>query len=81
MRILAISKRVLKELLRDKRTLALMFLAPILIMWLMNVMFSANSTTNVNLGTVNVTQPIQNNLKKVDGVTVTSLSENHAEQN
>lgn len=80
MRILAISKRVLKELLRDKRTLALMFLAPILIMWLMNVMFSANSTTNVNLGTVNVTQPIQNNLKKVDGVTVTSLSENHAEQ-
>lgn len=64
MRILAISKRVLKELLSDKRTLALMFLAPILIMWLMNVMFSANSTTNVNLGTVNVTQPIQNNLKK-----------------
>ncbi|MGN1284541.1 MAG: ABC transporter permease [Candidatus Limosilactobacillus intestinavium] len=80
MRILAISKRVLKELLRDKRTLALMFLAPILIMWLMNVMFSANSTTNVSQGTVNVTQPIQNNLKKVDGVTVTSLSAKHAEQ-
>ena len=45
MRILAIAKKVLKELLRDKRTLAMMFLAPILIMWLMNVMFSANSTT------------------------------------
>ena len=45
MRILAISKKVLKELLRDKRTLAMMFVAPILIMWLMNVMFSASSTT------------------------------------
>ena len=32
MRILAISKKVLKELLRDKRTLAMMFVAPILIM-------------------------------------------------
>lgn len=31
MRTLAITKRVLKELFRDKRTLALMFLAPILI--------------------------------------------------
>lgn len=51
MRTLAITKRVLKELFRDKRTLALMFLAPILIMWLMNVMFSASSNTNVNIST------------------------------
>ena len=31
LRILAISQRVLRELVRDKRTIALMFLAPILI--------------------------------------------------
>ena len=49
MRTLAITKRILKELLRDRRTLALMFLAPILIMWLMNVMFSANSKTDVEI--------------------------------
>ena len=49
MRTLAITKRILKELLRDKRTLALMFLAPILIMWLMNVMFSANSKRMLRL--------------------------------
>lgn len=32
MRSLAITKRILTELLRDKRTLALLFIAPILIM-------------------------------------------------
>lgn len=73
MRTLAITKRILKELLRDKRTLALMFLAPILIMWLMNVMFSANSDTKVEIATVNVSQTIQNNLKKVDGVTIKTV--------
>ncbi|MCC9963370.1 ABC transporter permease, partial [Streptococcus agalactiae] len=45
MRIIAITEKVIKELFRDKRTLAMMFLAPILIMFLMNVMFSANSNT------------------------------------
>lgn len=39
MRIIAITEKVIKELFRDKRTLAMMFLAPILIMFLMNVMF------------------------------------------
>ncbi|WP_303231382.1 ABC transporter permease [Limosilactobacillus oris] len=71
MRTLAITKRILKELLRDRRTLALMFLAPILIMWLMNVMFSANSKTDVEIATVNVSQTIRHNLAQVDGVTVT----------
>lgn len=78
MRTLAITKRVLKELFRDKRTLALMFLAPILIMWLMNVMFSASSNTNVNISTVNVSQSIERNLEKVDGVSVTPSSIEHA---
>lgn len=80
MRTLAITKRVIKELLRDKRTLALMFLAPILIMWLMNVMFSANSNTNVELATVNVSQTVKNNLKKIYGVSVTSLSQTQAKK-
>lgn len=81
MKILAITKRILKELLRDKRTLALMFLAPILIMWLMNVMFSANSHTKVDLATVNVSQTIRQNLRKVDGVTVQAVSSNQLAKN
>lgn len=80
MRILAITKRVLMELFRDKRTLALMFLAPILIMWLMNVMFSANSNTTANIATVNVSQSMQTNLKKVDGVSVTPTSARQAQR-
>ncbi|QLL70845.1 ABC transporter permease [Lactobacillus sp. 3B(2020)] len=80
MRTLAIAKRVLKELVRDKRTLALMFIAPVLIMWLMNVMFSANSSTNVKLATVNVNTTVVTNLDKVKHVSVTQLSNHQAKQ-
>lgn len=80
MRILAIAKRVLTELLRDKRTLALMFLGPILVMWLMNVMFSASAETKVDLATVNVSQSMCQQLRKVDGVSVKSTSHRQAQR-
>lgn len=81
MRIIAIANRILKELWRDKRTLALIFLAPILVMWLMNVMFSANSDTHVALGTVNVTQTVKTNLDKVKSVSVHPYqSKSHAKR-
>lgn len=51
MRSLAITKRILTELIRDKRTLALLFIAPILIMWLLSIMFSATTDTHVTIGT------------------------------
>lgn len=70
MRILAIAKKVLKELLRDKRTLAMMFLAPILIMWLMNIMFSANSTPSVTIAAVEVPSSLIENLDDVEHVSV-----------
>lgn len=78
MRTLAITKRVLTELFRDKRTLALMLLAPIIVMWLMNVMFSANANTTVKISTVNVSQTIQQQLKKVKGVSVKPTSNKEA---
>ena len=58
MRTIAIMNRVLKELFRDKRTLALMFVAPILIMLLMSVIFNTNSTTDVNVATVSVSSKL-----------------------
>ncbi|MTV82573.1 ABC transporter permease [Secundilactobacillus folii] len=70
MRTIAIMNRVIKELLRDKRTLALMFLAPILILWLMSVIFTANSTTNVNVGTVAISSSVSTNLNQVKHVNV-----------
>ncbi|WP_270262147.1 ABC transporter permease [Lactobacillus panisapium] len=68
MRTLAITKKVLIELFRDKRSLALMFLAPILVMWLMNVMFSANSKSEATIATVDVNQSITRKLRKIDDI-------------
>lgn len=65
MRIFAISKKVLTELLRDKRSLALLLLAPIFIMWLMNIAFSASTDTNVQIASVNVSNAVK---KSLDGV-------------
>lgn len=70
MRAIAIMNRVLKELLRDKRTLAMMFLAPILVLWLMSVIFTANSTTSVKVATVGVTSSLNTNLDSVKHVQV-----------
>lgn len=70
MRTLAIAKKVLRELIRDKRSLVLMFLGPILIMWLLNVMFSANSKSNitVNVATINISQELDHKLNQIKGI-------------
>ncbi|WP_125568838.1 ABC transporter permease [Companilactobacillus insicii] len=68
MRIMSITKRVTKELLRDKRTLALMFLAPMFILFLMKLVFSVNSTTSVNIATVNVQSGLVSDLDKVSHI-------------
>jgi len=70
MRTFAIMRRVLKEMMRDKRSLALMFLAPILVLWLMSVIFTANSTTSVKIGTVGVTTSVSTNLDQVKHISV-----------
>jgi len=68
MRTIAIAKKVFKELLRDKRTFALMFIAPILIMWLLNIVFSADTTENVRIGAVDVPTKVEEVMKNVDNV-------------
>ncbi|MDO4667822.1 MAG: ABC transporter permease [Streptococcus sp.] len=76
MRIVAISKKVLIELFRDKRTLALVFVAPILILWLMNTMFSANSSTDVTLATVDVPSSLVTTLDDIKHVAVKTYDSN-----
>lgn len=49
-RFQAIAKRVIWELLRDKRTLALMLVAPLIILSLMNLVFDTNAQTHVTIG-------------------------------
>ena len=68
MKILAISKKVFLELLRDKRTLILLFMAPVFIMWLMNAAFSANTETNVSIAAVDVSDSIVKSLDDVEHI-------------
>ncbi|WP_270337703.1 ABC transporter permease [Streptococcus infantarius] len=68
MKILAISKKVFLELLRDKRTLILLFIAPVFIMWLMNAAFSANTETNVSIAAVDVSDSIVKSLDDVEHI-------------
>lgn len=49
MRTLAMIKRVLQEMLRDKRTLAMMFIAPLLILTLMYFLFQSNNNQTADL--------------------------------
>ncbi|MFC6202947.1 ABC transporter permease [Lactiplantibacillus nangangensis] len=70
MRTIGIMNRVLKELFRDKRTLALMFVAPILIMLLMSVIFNTNASTDVSVGTVAVSQKLNRQIADIKHVTV-----------
>ena len=70
MRILAIAKKVMKELLRDKRTLAMMFIAPVFIMWLMNLMFSASTAVNIKLATQDLPTSLVTKMDDLDHVSV-----------
>jgi len=68
MKIWSIAVRVLKELFRDKRTLALMFLAPLLILTIMKVVFNSNADVSVNIGTVQVEQNLARAMADTKGM-------------
>lgn len=63
MRIIAMIKRVLREMVRDKRTLALMFLAPLFILTLMYFLFQSNTTQTASLGVRGVDTTLVNAIK------------------
>lgn len=63
MRIRAIVHRVLREMLRDKRTLALMFLAPLFILTLMFFLFEDSSTSVAKIGVSHVNTNLVKTLK------------------
>ncbi|MEE8824273.1 inner membrane transport permease YbhR [Lentilactobacillus sunkii] len=58
MRILTITKRIFVEMFRDKRTLALMFVAPLFILSLMYFLFQSNTNTVADIGTYNVSSSL-----------------------
>ena len=70
MRVFTIAKRVSKEFFRDKRTLAMMFVAPIFIMWLMSIVFSASTTTSVSVASVNTPGNVVEIMQNVEDVSL-----------
>ena len=75
MRTLAIAKKVMKELLRDKRTLAMMFVAPVFIMWLMNLMFSASTDVDIKLATQDLPTSLVTKMDDLDHVSVQTYND------
>jgi ABC-2 type transport system permease protein len=72
MRILALIKRICKQMFRDKRTLALLFVAPLLILSLMYLLFNGD-TADYEIGVINLDQKLTENLEKIDGIQITSF--------
>ncbi|MGG4038503.1 ABC transporter permease [Bacillus ginsengihumi] len=62
MRITAMIKRIVQEMFRDKRTLALLFCAPLLILSLMYFFFNGK-TVDPSLGVVHIDSQLVNTLK------------------
>ncbi|HOV27719.1 MAG TPA: hypothetical protein PK566_15345 [Pseudobacteroides sp.] len=62
MRTRALIKRIVLQMLRDKRTLGLLFVAPLVILTLMHFLFTDN-TANYKLGIVNIDKMIATSLK------------------
>lgn len=65
MRIIALVKRIFLQMLRDKRTLGLLFVAPLLILTLMQFLFNGN-TANPKLGVINIDKYLTSELEKVN---------------
>ncbi|MEK4512506.1 ABC transporter permease [Paenibacillus sp. FSL K6-2524] len=68
MRIWAIILRILRQFRRDKRTLALMFIAPIFVLTLMNIVFNG-SQYEPKLGSINTPDVMNERFEKL-GATV-----------
>lgn len=73
-RSLTIAKRILLELIKDKRTLALVIIAPVFILFLVHLAFNSNQTTDVKIGTVNMNHQVVSNMSDMKHVNVNRYS-------
>jgi ABC-2 type transport system permease protein len=74
MSILALVKRIFHQMLRDKRALALMMVAPLLILTLLNYLLAGN-TVGSRLGVINADDMLVERLKDAD-ITVLKVTGN-----
>ncbi|WP_018130430.1 ABC transporter permease [Effusibacillus pohliae] len=75
MRIWALAKRIVKQVIRDKRTVALLFVAPLLVLWLLSLVFTTSDTKST-IDLVEAPPVIVDKFKEIDAVVQqTSLPE------
>ncbi|MEO8289097.1 MAG: ABC transporter permease [Chloroflexota bacterium] len=89
-RIFAITGRIIAQFRRDHRTLALIFIAPILIMTIFGYVFRSQEGSTVSVAVVNedqppasqasLTVPIIDNLKTNDRLVITEMSREDADK-
>ena len=70
MRILALTKRILVELMRDTRTLILVLVMPVIIMSLLKSAFTANTDVNAQVGLVDVNANVTKSLADNKNISV-----------
>ncbi|WP_416174694.1 MAG: ABC transporter permease [Bifidobacterium crudilactis] len=80
MRTIAMIRRVLTELLRDKRTLALMFAAPLLILTLMYFLFQGANNINADIAVQSVDTDLVSAMK-IDGLHIHEVNGTAADDN
>jgi ABC-2 type transport system permease protein len=75
MRIQALVTRIIRQFFRDKRTLAMIIVAPILILWLVSLVFAGDKFEPV-IGLVNANDMIVNKFESMD-IEVVQYDEQH----
>lgn len=78
MRIWALTKRLFKQVVRDRRSMAMLFGAPLFVLWLLSVVMTA-SATQADVDVVEMPAAFVEELKETDA-TVTEVSQEEAEQ-
>lgn len=76
MKVKIIAKRIIKQTINDKRTLALMLIAPLIILTLIFYLFNTVNDSKINIGTHNVDNSIVLLLKKNDNVNIINYQDN-----
>ena len=62
--IMALVKRIMTQTIRDKRTLALMMFAPLILLSLVNFLFDSDNISNLNIGVYNTSESFNKELEK-----------------
>lgn len=73
MRVLALTKRILRQIVRDKRTMGLLIVAPILVLTMLHLVFNGGDYTP-KIGFVNVPNPVAEQMDLV-GAEITKYSD------